>query len=96
MILDGVSNDNEIILNLNHHQFISRRTYPEVFYFKDFFHIYLKIHCQVCQNNPLSSDPHSISNKIYKIIFIIKFTYFYFIVKIVSIIILNFHSSNRS
>jgi hypothetical protein len=28
MVLDGVPNDNEIAWNLNHHQSISRRTYP--------------------------------------------------------------------
>jgi hypothetical protein len=37
MVLDGVSNDNEIARNLNHHQSISRKTYPEgFFYFEDF------------------------------------------------------------
>jgi hypothetical protein len=24
-----------------------------------FFYIYLEVHCQVCQNNPLSTDPFS-------------------------------------
>jgi hypothetical protein len=61
MILDGVSNDNEIAWNLNHHQYISRRTHLyDFFLFLRFFSIYLKIHCQDCQNNPSSSDPHPI------------------------------------
>jgi hypothetical protein len=29
------------------------------FHFLDFFCIYLEIHCEGCQNNPLSMDPHS-------------------------------------
>jgi hypothetical protein len=32
MVLDEVSNDNEIALNLNHHQCINRRTYPFFFF----------------------------------------------------------------
>jgi hypothetical protein len=59
MVLDGVSNDNEIAWNLNQHQSISRRTYIIFFIF---FNIYLKIYCQDCQNNPLSSDPHPFLN----------------------------------
>jgi hypothetical protein len=67
MILDGVSNDNKIAWNLNHHQFISKRTYPYSFLFLTFLAFIKKIHCWDWQNNPLSSGPHPKSKCVYNL-----------------------------
>jgi uncharacterized Fe-S radical SAM superfamily protein PflX len=53
MIFDRLSDDNEIAWNLSHYQSINKRSYLHLFY------IYLKLHCQYCQNNSLSRDPSS-------------------------------------
>jgi hypothetical protein len=42
-------------INLN----VEKHIYNFFFIFKIFFCIYLEVHCQGCQNNPLSSDPLS-------------------------------------
>jgi hypothetical protein len=51
LMISGLSNDNEIALNLNHYQFINKITYLYTFPFLRFFSFYLKTHCQDCQNN---------------------------------------------
>jgi hypothetical protein len=54
-VFDGLSNDNEIIRNLIDHQ---SKDIKKIIL--KFFYIYLEVHCQGCQNNPLSMDPHSL------------------------------------
>jgi hypothetical protein len=62
MVFDGLSNDNEITLNMNDHQSKGKKKYIYNFFFiLRFFFIYLEVHCQDCQNNLLSMDSHPLS-----------------------------------
>jgi hypothetical protein len=61
MIFDGLSNDNEIWMTIN------LQVEKNIFIIFFIFLFFLKIHCQSCQNNPLSTYPFSKYNafKIY-------------------------------
>jgi hypothetical protein len=56
IVFDELSNNNKITWNLKHCQSINKKNMSIFFLFLRFIYIYIKIHYQDYQNNPLSSD----------------------------------------